>query len=414
MQTDPVSASERIQLLDILRGIAIFGMFTVNMTADIWWGDIYIDTELGSADFASMLFVNLFASGKFITIFSFLFGIGFFVQAQRQESRGGSVAVFWTRRLAGLLMIGALANTFTLPAWILVDYGMFGFGLLLFYRLRPRAILMAALACIIFAKIFGSIIPSYTEAPETLTAPTPTVLDAIHESRELLQREGDFLDLASNSILHMALEISNWRYFVGDLDILGLMLLGLYIARRGAIWDRDVQVSIARKTLPWLLGIGFLGCLIWIAMDTFGLGDETSIHHGVISELWAWPFGMRMMGLGYVAAITLLVSREAWQKRLAPFAAVGRMAFTNYLFTGFVAAFISYQWGLGLFGEIYPAAGLLIVAALLPVQIIASQWWLARFTFGPFEWLWRAWTYGKFPPMRRQLQADAADTGHSG
>ncbi len=54
-------------------------------------------------------------------------------------------------------------------------------------------------------------------------------------------------------------------------------------------------------------------------------------------------------------------------------------------------------FGLGLFGTVFPAAGLLIVLALLPAQLIASQWWLSRFNFGPFEWLWRSWTYGRFP-----------------
>jgi len=102
-----------------------------------------------------------------------------------------------------------------------------------------------------------------------------------------------------------------------------------------------------------------------------------------------------------VAAITLIVGNEKWRSWLTAFAPIGRMALTNYLFAGFVVALITFQWGLGLYGKVYPAAGLLIVVALLPFQMLASRWWLSRFYFGPIEWLWRSWTYGRFPEMRR-------------
>jgi uncharacterized protein len=153
--------------------------------------------------------------------------------------------------------------------------------------------------------------------------------------------------------------------------------------------------------MPWLLGIGFISCAMWIAMEDFGLGDESSIHHEVVRNLFAWPLGMPVVGLGYAAAITLLIGNEKWKRRLTLFAPIGRMALTNYLFTGFVLALITFQWGFGLYGQVFPVTGLLIVVLLLPVQMLASRWWLSRFAFGPFEWLWRGWTYGRFPPMTR-------------
>lgn len=389
----------RVELLDILRGIAIFGMFTVNMTADIWWADVYSELQPGSADFVSLVLVNLFTNGKFITIFSFLFGIGFYVQAERRIAGNASVTSYWLRRLSGLLMIGVVANALTLPAWILVDYALFGLGLLLFLRMSPPNILIAAISCFVIAKVYGSFIPTYWPPVES---GIPVVLDAIHDSADVVHRDGSFLDISALTLLHLWEELTQWQYYVADLDILGLMLLGLYIGRRGAIWNRDIQVNIARKALPWLLGVGFLGCFTWVAMENFGLGNESSTHHSFVSDLMAWPIGMPTLGLGYAAAITLIVGNEKWRRRLASFAPIGRMALSNYLFTGFVAALISFQWGLGLYGQVFPATGLLIVVALLPVQMLASRWWIGRFAFGPFEWLWRGWTYGRLPPIRRE------------
>jgi len=390
---------QRVELLDILRGIAIFGMFTVNMTADIWWADSYSELQPGSADFVSLVLVNLFTNGKFITIFSFLFGIGFYVQSERRIADDATVAPFWLRRLSGLLLIGLVANALTVPAGILVDYALFGLGLLLFFRMSPRSILIAAVSCFVIGRLYSSIISTYWPPIETNV---PVVLDAIHKSADLVHRGGSFLEISGRNLVHLWEEMTQWQYYAADLDILGLMLLGLYVGRRGAIWDRVIQVRTARKALPWLLGIGFFGCATWVAMENFGLGDESSIHHSVVSGLMAWPIGMPVLGLGYAAAITLLVGNEKWRRRLAAFAPIGRTALTNYLFTAFVVAFVSFQWGLGLFGQVFPTAGLLIVAALLPVQMLASRWWLGRFAYGPFEWLWRIWTYRRVPPIRRQ------------
>lgn len=159
--------------------------------------------------------------------------------------------------------------------------------------------------------------------------------------------------------------------------------------------------SLARKTLPWLISMGFSGCLVWIVMADFDVGDNTSVFHLIIRKLAAWPIGMPLLGLGYAAAIALLFERDSWQKWLVPFTAVGRMALTNYLFTGLVAAFISFSWGLGLYGKVSAWMGLLLVLMIFPIQMLASQWWMARYNFGPVEWLWRSFTYGKLQPMDR-------------
>jgi uncharacterized protein len=398
-----------VQLLDVIRGIAIFGMFAVNIAVDRW-EDVTRAMQLALPDFLTLVSVDLFASGKFITIFSFLFGIGFFVQMERVRARGGNHIAFYVRRSVGLFLISILAIACTLAgSGILMEYAVIGLALLLFYKRSPRTILTMAVLCILLSMTFASIVPEVRESLElqALAAeqgvPVSDVtqpVDPSDEAWDVLLRDGDFLQISSAALAELPDSWSTWRSYASKLDLLGLMLLGLYVGRRGAVWNADIRRTIARQALPWLVGVGFGGCLIWVAMEDFGLGESSSLTITMIQNLAGWPVGKNALGLGYAAAITLLIEKDSWRRLLAPFAAVGRMALTNFLFTALIGAFIGWPWGLGLYGEIMPATGLTIAIGLFVFQVFASHWWTRRFRFGPVEWLWRSFTYGKLPAMR--------------
>jgi uncharacterized protein len=407
---DPISANERVQLLDILRGFAILGMFAVNMVVD-YWDDVTRAIQLALPDFFTLVFVDLFASGKFVTIFSFLFGIGFFVQMERIHARGGNHIAFYVRRSVGLFLISILAWACTLPTGILMEYAVFGLPLLLFYKRSPRTILAMTVLCILLSMTFGSIVPSFHESLELQTladeqgvsvSEVIQPVDPVFEAWQTMAREGDFLQISSAMLAELPVVWSTWRSYAYKLDLLGLMLLGLYVGRRGAVWNADIRRMIAKQALPWLIGVGFGGCLIWVGMEDFGMGDSSSFAPTMIQSLAGWPMGMNALGLGYVAAITLLIEKHSWRRLLTPFAAVGRMALTNFLFTALILAFTGWPWGLGLYGKIMPATGLTIVIGVFIFQVLASNWWMRRFCFGPVEWLWRSFTYGKVPAIRLQ------------
>jgi len=113
-----------------------------------------------------------------------------------------------------------------------------------------------------------------------------------------------------------------------------------------------------------------------------------------------WDVGTKALSFFYAAAVVLLAQGETWKDLLAPLAAVGRMALSNYLFQSLIVAIIIYPYGFGLFGRFGPTQGVILAFLIFPLQVLLSVWWIRRFRFGPVEWLWRTLTYGKLQPMR--------------
>ena len=401
----PTAARERIVLLDVLRGFAVFGMFTVNMTTDLPWSPLLRQQPLDIADNTVMFLIDFLARGKFVTIFSFLFGVGFFLQLDRARGRGVPFLATYLRRLVVLFSIAALAMVAGLHTLILIIYSVYGLVLLLFSRRSARFLLVAAIVC--FAVEFVS---NHIEAVSNLmSTEQPERIELVDDrsspealaEKELdrVYREGSFKEIASVRASRLLEYVLSWKHWVSDVALLGLMLLGCYVCRRGALQDSAVRLKMARTALPWLLSIGAAGMLIHLWLNQFGGADSDLLT--LIGNLAFWPFGASVFGLGYVAIVTLVMEKEACRRVLLPFAAVGRLALTNYLFQAFVVAAFTYQWGLGLYGEMGPFWGLMAVFAIYPLMVIASSWWIRRFRFGPIEWLWRTLTYGQIQSFRR-------------
>lgn len=415
----PVAATERIMLLDVLRGLAIFGMFSVNMTADLPWGDTFREQILATPDRVVMILVDLLARGRFITIFSLLFGLGFYVQLERAQARGEEFAVTYLRRVLGLFMIAAVANVAGLDTDVLIDYAMFGALLLLFYKRSQRFLLFSVIICFLAAQAPGFVeyyrsldgqvtVVAQMEQSDQLSATSEKSVQpdvATDEDLEKAEptriyREGSFVQIAKHRASRLLKYVKSFEQRLRDIDILGLLLLGVYVARRGVLSDPEVRREFARRALPWLLSIGSAGVLAFVVIEHFLSAAWDSEPLLLVKWAIGWPM-MVVLGLGYAAGITLLLERDNWRKLFSPLASVGRLALTNFLFTTLVFAVIAYSWGLGLYEKVQPFTGLVVVLLVFPMQVLASQWWLRHFNFGPFEWCWRSMTYGRLPPIRR-------------
>jgi uncharacterized protein len=411
----PVDDRERLVLLDTLRGFALCGVFIANVY--LWWsGRMFssrsqIDAAIKSASWIDAAIDRAFfplISGRFITIFSFLFGLGFAVQLERAEARGASVLPVYVRRLLVMFTLGVAHLFLLFQGDIVSTYALLGFSLLLFYKRADRTLLLWAAAFLFLSPILvqaGMNLPRWLGSPGAAEAAR-----AADEHRAALRAAA--LEAFSRGSWLDTVRVGAADY-VGELFqmlsaffpvIIGRFLLGLWAGRRRLFHDASQHLPFFRRLFGFSLGVGVLatgagmlvGCLLsrkiilWDAHPWLPLALAPIRHLAEIA-----------MAAAYVAGITLLFQRDAWRRRLSIFAPVGRMALSNYLVQSILGAIVFYGFGFGLMGKLGSAAQIAVALGLFALQVGLSHLWIARFRFGPAEWLTRSLTYGKAQPMRR-------------
>ncbi len=407
----PVARAERIEVIDILRGFALLGILLVNMALfshpvqKVLFG---LTESSGLADRLADWGIRFFAEGKFYSLFSFLFGLGFALQIQRAEARGTRFVPFYLRRLLILLLIGLAHAIFIWTGDILVLYAVIGAILLLFFRGRaPRTLLiwcgvMLAVTVLITAALTGLVAlaqlsPGAAAEMSREFAESEANMRAAAEEAERVFATGSFMEITRQRLSDLGF-MYTYVVFLA-FNVLAMFLLGLYTGRREIFRDVSAHVPLFRRVLWWGLPIGIAGNLVYVIFLEGANRSEPSWQSLV--AVVGQTVGAPALAMGYVAAITLLVQRDTWRARLGPLAAVGRMALTNYLLQSLVATTIFYSYGFGLFGQIGPAVGILFTLAIFTAQIPLSVWWMGRFQFGPVEWLWRTLTYLRWQPLKQ-------------
>lgn len=383
----PVSAAERIHILDVLRGFAVFGILAVNIAgfASPAFFPGYLPPEnLAWYDEIAEALMLLFAEGKFYSIFSFLFGLGFSVQLARAEAKGKDVRSFYPRRLWVLLGLGLLHTLLFWIGDILRLYALLGFALLAFRNRSNRTLL--TWAGIFF--VLGFLLLALIGGPNSSGGEEGLPMDVVLMARQAY---------GSDSFLSVVI----FQFFAGIISffiialtqgasVMALFLLGL-LAGRAKFFERlPENHQTLKKVAGWGLFVGLAFNALFFLME-----------EGWLAAL-GFTIGAPTLAAAYVSGLSLLSLQEGGAKLLAPIGQVGRMALSNYVLQSIICSFLFSGYGLGMYEKV-GAAGLWgITFAVYLVQIPLSVWWLSRFQFGPLEWLWRSLTYGKKQPFLRE------------
>lgn len=399
----PVAPSERIQPLDVLRGIAVLGILIMNIQSFSMIQAAYINPtafgDLTGLDRWVWILSHVFATEKFMTIFSILFGAGVVLLTRKLESRGlGAAGVHYRRTF--WLLVAALIHAYGF--WygdILFTYGLSALIVYLFRKASPRRLLIAGLAVIAVPSLlylfFGWSIPywppealasslsAWSPGPEAVAAET-----AAYRGGWLAQMDAR----VPASVFHQTFLILIWYGW----RVVGLMMAGMALFKWGVLSaersDRFYRVAAVAG-----LGVGLPIAAYGVA---YNFAASWRLEH---SMFFGWQFnywGSLAVAFGYIGLVMLFCRSGLWPGLKPLFSDVGRMAFSNYLLQTLICTTLFYGHGFGLFGRVERTGQVLVVLVIWVALVLFSRLWLRSFRFGPAEWLWRSLTYRQWQPSR--------------
>ncbi|MFQ5609648.1 MAG: DUF418 domain-containing protein [Woeseiaceae bacterium] len=427
----PVRVLERISSLDVLRGTAVLGILVMNIYAFAMPFTAYSNPlAMGGTETLNLgtwFVTHIFFDQKFMTIFSILFGAGIVLMDGRAADRGAGFAPIFYRRQFWLMVMGLLHAYLIWYGDILFFYSLCGMIVFLFRKKPAKTLIIIGLLVLPVVPLLNLAGGSYmvdlqqrvvayeekVAAGEELDEDEQAAIDEWAEARPLMipgpeeveqdvaAYRGTYADAMEQRVpFVLAFHTQGFLYFglwrIGALMLLGmaLMKLGVLSANRSAGFYRRMMLAGYGVGLPLTIFSSFnMHAHDWQPLWVFRIGFLPNY------------IGSILVAFGHMAVVMLIVKSGAFANITARFAAVGRMALTNYLLHSVVMTTLFYGHGLGLYTEIPRMQQMVFVAGMLLVQLIVSPWWLARYRFGPVEWLWRSLTYWRRQPFRSSAGA---------
>jgi uncharacterized protein len=393
--------TDRIQVIDVLRGFSLLGIVLVHMVEQYYAGPLpdSIAKAVPSSipDQIVQGLVGLLIMGKFYMIFSFLFGLSFFIQFSKQDSESNFLLRFgW--RLIVLFIIGMLHHLHY-RGDILTIYALLGFTLLFLHRLPDKILLGLAIILIlnIPTVITRSVALLFDTPPFNPLTDQPALI-AYHDTL----KSGSYFEILTANYFSFYGKME-FQILFGRLYItLGLFLLGIYAGRKGLfqnLSDKAADLKRARR-YAWL---GITACVA-ISLIIFGgsavLKKEISQSVAMLAGGFLFDSFNTCLAVIYTTTIIVLFQKEKWNRRLMTLYPVGRMGLTTYLMQSAFGTMLFFNYGLGLLSEIGASLSFAAGLAFFVFQIFFARYWFHRFSYGPVEWFWRSLTYLKVQKLK--------------
>jgi uncharacterized protein len=429
----PVSQTERIVLIDSLRGIALLGILLMNIPyfglPEPAFDNLVLMNEMGTINQKVWYFINMVPEGTQRAIFSILFGAGIILFISRLEKRmeGMMPAEYFIRRQLWLVVFG-LFNAFILlwPGDILFQYGILGIIAFVFRRLSVKKLLLAAGVCLLLMTARENLDLHRTQLKiqkgEAIAKIDTTKIKLTEEQKDELgamtgiKEKSDTAGLRKEMKKNLAASLGSYNkvyerisnisaYFefqytyYGLWDILLFMFLGMAFFKNG-------YVTGQAKTSVYLW-MAIVGLGLGIVLTYFRLQPILDVKfnrfdylHNVKFEMYELSRMLRSIGLfGFIMLLYKLGWFNWLFKLMQP---VGQMAFTNYLMQSLMSNLFFLGIGFGMMGKLQRYEIYYVVFAIWIIEIIWSHIWLRFFRFGPLEWCWRSLTYWKLQPIKKQ------------
>jgi uncharacterized protein len=386
-------SAKRIDLIDALRGFALFGILIVNIAyfATAYAADLGIPNPLvnGWLDHAVQYAIAAIFEFKIYVLFSFLFGYSFVLQMEAAERQGANFKRRMLRRCLGLFVIGLLHAVFLWFGDILTTYAVLGAVLIFFHNVQPRTAVILGITCIAICVLFWIFIAAVLLLS---SGELETTAELTAQAREAtVAYRGGFSDVLEQRLADLPYyAFTIW--FVQGPTALAMFFFGLAAAKSDVLRRPENYRRVFRRVLVWGLPVA-IPAAIFYSISVFRPVDDALLYAGVLLAILLLPLYPAI----YASAITLFSFRPAGAKLVAILAPVGRMALSNYVLQSVLMGLIFYGYGLGQIGRLRPPEVLLIALTIFAVQIPVSTLWLRHFRYGPLEWVLRAFTNWQMP-----------------
>jgi len=427
----PVEGAERLNSVDVIRGVALMGILAMNIVGFGWPGNVYsipiMAPDHGRGDLLLWGFNHLFFDTKMMTLFSMLFGAGLVLMSDRAAGRGAKLGFLFYRRVFWLLVIGLVHSYLIWEGDILVMYASCGFLLYPARKWSPKTLIIVGV-CLnlllvpLWLGFRHAVVPFMRQTAERVEAQVKAgekpkewrskVAEAWKEmSKEEMPKRENFLKEVrtyrgeyAGIVKHRASRLLwgqtlgfvlfAWWFAGGRMLIgMGLMKLGVFAAK---LSNRSYQMMMVVG-----YGVGLPLMLfeaIYESSHGFFLGRQ--FRHG----LEGWPmltfYGSLPVVFGHIGLVMLICKSDALPWLTRRLGAAGRMALSCYLFDSILCTTLFYGYGFDLTATLHRPMLYAIVLTIWTAQLLFCPLWLEKFRFGPAEWLWRSLTYWKLQPMK--------------
>lgn len=323
---------KRIDLLDYLRGFALMGIILVNVIPLL----SATPPVHGTLNAAYWRFLYLFVEGRFYTIFTFLFGVGFYIFISRANANGKNGYALFLRRILALFIFGLIHVQFQ-QGEALTVYAICGLFILPFYKANRIVNLVFGVIMLVVLSIFSDKI-----------------------------------------------------FMVVPLMLLGIAAGQFRIFERNTIHDKKAAIFTSIMVVLSVIGLIYQYQHAPLMTDGNDMETQTFLRIGITIGPVISAF--------YIGAFVLLLRLPIVQKVLSHLKSYGRMALTNYISQ--TALILLAGNVFDLYNRITYVQSLYLCIVIYVIQFIFSAFWLRYFRFGPLEWIWRILTYLEVPPIR--------------
>lgn len=419
--TATTSPNIRILQLDVLRGLAVLGIYWINIIVfALPSGSYYLPIlgdELYLPEFLNWALTEIFVEGSMRGLFSILFGASamVFLDEAKLAHQGLDVVDRYYRRTLLLILFGLVHSYLLLwPYDVLYAYGLLGLFLFPIRKLSPAFLVPAG--CVLLLSSHLTLANSFSgsfsndaslfqdnDISTGKTTGTPATEPEKDELKEIIEANTEatqylssYSDIFRYQLEDVIAQHSSVMYTQHVFDIGGMMLIGMALLKLGILsGQRTRRFYLGLAITGYLLGAFFRGIGIYLQLKyDFDLFENES-HAGIDYDIGRLP-----ITLGHIGVIGLVCQSIKMRFIINVLGSVGRLALTNYIMQTVISIFLFYGFGMALFNKLN---GLQIVFTCLTVwafQVTFSWCWLKYFRLGPLEWLWRSLIYGKRQAIR--------------